>query len=84
MSERELMMGKLAAANSRMEELRLKAEGLCNSIRQDISPALHDKIEEMNIPVSAQMMDELVVVYAELLALGNKIERLERELGHGQ
>ena len=83
MSERTMMLGRLEEAKIRRREMTLKAEGLCTSIRQDISPVLYD-IEEMKIPVSAQMMDELVMVYAELLGLRGKIERLSRELGNGQ
>ena len=83
MSERTLMMGQLAQAEKKQAELRLKAEGLCATIRQDISPVLSD-IEEMDIPRAAQMMDDLVMIHGELLVLQSRIARLNKELGNGQ
>lgn len=82
-AERIMMMGKLAEAQQQRKRLLLKAEGLCSSIRQDISPVLSN-VEDMDIPRASLMMDELMMAYVDILGLNNKIERLNRELGNGQ
>jgi hypothetical protein len=77
--ERAAMRGQLAEAADQRRSLRLKADGLCDSIRAGLNTALAD-VEEINTALVAQQMDELVMTMGELAGLQGKISRLEREL----
>jgi len=77
--ERAAMKGRLAEAVAKLSRLKLKAEGLCGSIRQSLNTAL-TPIEEMELPIIVQLFDELVQTYAEMLGVKTEIERLEKEL----
>lgn len=77
--ERAAMRGKLAEAQDARRRLRLKAEGLCASIRAGLNTALTD-VEETDVAQAAQQMDDLVATMGELAALQGQIARLEREL----
>ncbi len=78
--ERAAMQGKLAEAEKKKKRLVLKAEGLCQSIRQQINTAL-SPVEEIEVALAAQQMDDLVMTFAELAAENGRIARLKKELG---
>ena len=78
--ERAAMKGKLAGLKEKLSQLKLKAEGLCNAIRQGLNPALTD-VEKMEIPQLDVMMDDLVETYGELLVTQGEISKVEKALG---
>jgi len=78
--ERAAMKGRLEEDRASSARLRLKIDGLCQSIRQQLNTAL-TSVDELDVPLAAQMMDDLVAAYAELTALAGRIARLEKELG---
>lgn len=77
--ERAAMKGRLAEAQQERARLIMKGEGLCTAIRQGLNTAL-TPFPDMEIPQTAQQMDELVMAWAELAKVGGDIARLEREL----
>ena len=79
-NERLMMQGKLAGLRNQRTQLQMKGKGLCRSIAPAINPVLLD-IEEMEIALTAQQMDELVMVQAELVSVNSHIRELEKALG---
>ena len=77
--ERAAMKGRLAEAVAKLSRLKLKAEGLCGSIRQSLNTAL-TPVEDIELAIVVQVFDELVMTYAEIAGLQGEIARLEREL----
>lgn len=82
MSERDQMLGRLSVLKQDRHRLRMRMDGLCKTIRAEINHNLVE-VEEMNIPLAAQQMDDLVMAQAELLSANSKIARLKKELGLG-
>ena len=82
MSERLQMQGKLVGLEQDQHRLTMRIDGLCQSIRTLINPALVE-IDDMDIAMAAQQMDELLMAHAERLGVGSKIRRLKMELGRG-
>lgn len=82
MSERLMLEGKLSSLEKELYGLKLKMEGLCRGVRLEINPSLVE-VEEMNIPLAAQQMDDLIMCQAELLSANAKISRLKKDLGRG-
>ena len=78
--ERAAMRGQLAEAEQARGKLRLKIDGLCASIRMQLNTAL-TAVEDLDVPMAAQMMDDLVTAYAELTAISGRIARIEKDLG---
>ena len=72
----------MSVLEQQQHDLRMKIDGLCKSIRTEINPVLTE-IPEMNIPLAAQQMDDLVTAQAELLSISSKIDQLKKELGLG-
>lgn len=77
--EREAMKGRLTGLKDDRRRLRMKAEGLCDGVRQNVNIALRD-VEEIDIAQASCQMDELVATLGELAGLQGQIVRLEREL----
>lgn len=77
--ERAAMKGKLAGLKEKLGQLKLKAEGLCNAIRQGLNTTLIP-VEELEIPQLDVMMDDLVETYGELLVTQGEISKVERAL----
>lgn len=82
MSERLQMQGRLAELRQEAHSLRMKIEAACRTIRGELNTTLVE-IEDLDIPMAAQQMDDLVMAQAELLSVNSKIARLEKELGRG-
>ncbi|MFH1885162.1 MAG: hypothetical protein ABIM40_00570 [Pseudomonadota bacterium] len=78
--ERAAMLGLLAEARKKREELRAKCEWLAQSLRQGLNTALTN-VEDLAMDTVWQQMTELSGSWAELVAVRARIERLERELG---
>jgi len=76
------MKGKLADLEQQDYRLRLKAEGLSDTIRQGLNYNLVP-VSEMEIARTAALMDDLVVTQGEMLAVRLQMDRLKRELGNG-
>jgi hypothetical protein len=77
--ERAAMRGFLAEKTQRAARLRLRIEGTCRAIRQGLNTAL-TAVDDLEIPMIAGQMDELVGAWGELQALRSEIDRLQREL----
>lgn len=75
-----MMQVKLTDMKKTQKHLRMRAVSLCESITPRINPVLNE-VEEMDIAEAATLMDTLVMVQGELLAVGNKISKLEKALG---
>lgn len=77
--ERAAMLGRLAEAKDAEAKARLKCEALCRTIRMELN-AMLKPVDQMDIPGTGEMWDDLAVTYAELLTAKQDRERLEREL----
>lgn len=77
--ERAAMRGKLSEKNERAARLRLRIEGNCRAIRTGLNTAL-TPVDDLDVPIVAEQMDELVVAWGELQTALSDIARLEREL----
>lgn len=77
--ERAAMRGRLEEKKALAARLRLRIEGRCVSIRYGLNVAI-TKVDDLDIPVVAEQMDELVTAWGELQATLSEISRLEREL----
>ena len=77
--ERAAMRGKLEEKKQEAAKLRLRIEGNCRMVRQGLNIALIP-IADMEVPLIAAQMDELVMAWGELQALSMEIARLEKEL----
>ena len=78
-TERAAMRGMLAEKKDLAARLRLRIEGNCRILRQGLNTALVG-VDDMEVPMLAGQMDELVLAWGELQALLGDIARLEREL----
>ncbi|MDA8140388.1 MAG: hypothetical protein M0036_17210 [Desulfobacteraceae bacterium] len=77
--ERAAMRGLLAEKKERSAQLRLRIQGTGSTIRAGLNTALNP-VDDLEIPMLAAQMDELVMAWGELQALLADIARLEREL----
>lgn len=77
--ERAAMRGKLAEAEQRQNQLRLRIESAARVIRQGLNTTLY-VIEALEIPQLDEQWDILKSAWAEYLALTETIKRLKREL----
>ncbi len=73
------MMGLLAEARKRREELRARCEWLVQAMRQGLNTALTD-VEDLAMDAAWQQMTELSGAWAELASVRARIERLVREI----
>lgn len=78
-TERAAMRGKLAEKKEQAAKLILRIEGNCRLIREGLNTALVP-VEELEVPLMAGQMDELVLAWGELQAVRGDIARLEKEL----
>jgi len=81
-SERLQMQGKLGVLEQQAHDLRMKIEAACRTIRGELNTSINE-IDDLDIPLAAQQMDDLVMAQAELLSIKTKISRLKKELGRG-
>lgn len=77
--ERAAMRGRLAEARERESRLTLRIEGQAVALRTGLNTAL-TKIVDLEVPLLAEQMDQLVSAWGELQACRLEIGRLEREL----
>lgn len=77
--ERAAMRGKLAEKSDHAARLRLRIQGNCRAIRTGLNTAL-TPVDDLEVPMIAEQMDELVVAWSELQAALSDISRLEKEL----
>lgn len=77
--ERAAMRGKLSEKTEHAKRLRLRIEGNCRAIRSGLNTAL-TPIDDLEVPMVAEQMDELVAAWGELQTVLLEIERLEKEL----
>ena len=83
MSERLQMQGRRLELKNDLAGLRLKAEGLCTSIRRELNHVLTD-VEEMNIALASEEMDSLITIHIDMLEAKTRIQRIDKELGLGK
>ena len=81
-NERLMMEGQLSGLRNETRSLKLKIEGLCSSLRENLNTAL-TPIEELELPMIIQQTKDLTLTYAELTGKKSRIARLEKELGRG-
>lgn len=79
--ERAAMRGRLAEAEARLNKLELRINGNCNAVRQGLNTALYP-VKDLDVPMIATQMDELVEAWGDYQTTLVEIERLQREL-HG-
>lgn len=77
--ERAAMRGRLEEKKALAGKLRLRIEGNCVAIRQGLNTAL-TPVDDLEVPMAAGQMDELVAAWGELQAVNSEIGRLEKEL----
>lgn len=77
--ERAAMRGRLSEKKDLAAKMRLRIEGNCVAIRQGLNTAL-THVDNLEVPMVAEQMDELVTAWGELQALKLEIARLEKEL----
>ncbi|BBO80182.1 hypothetical protein DSCO28_50540 [Desulfosarcina ovata subsp. sediminis] len=77
--ERAAMRGLLAEKKEAIDRLRLRIRGNCDAIRTGLNTAL-TPVDDLEIPIVAEQMDELVSAWGELQAALSEAARLEREL----
>jgi len=77
--ERAAMKGRLSEKEDHAKRLRLRIEGNCRAIRTGLNCAL-TPVDDLEVPMMAEQMDELVVAWGELQATLMDIERLNKEL----
>lgn len=77
--ERAAMRGVLGEKKNLAEKLKLRIEGNCRAIREGLNTAL-TPVAELEIPLIAGQMDELVSAWGQLQAVRSEIARLEKEL----
>lgn len=78
-ANRQQMKGKLLDLRARKKQLQKKGRGLCNQITPLINPNLNE-LCDMDIAEAASVMDDLVMIQAELLQVNSKIKQLEEAL----
>lgn len=78
--ERAAMRGKLAEAEQRQNQLRLRIESAARVIRQGLNTTLY-VVEALEIPQLDEQWDMLKSAWAECISLEETIKRLKRELG---
>lgn len=81
--ERLQMQGRAAELKSELSGLRLRAEGLCRSVREGLNPVLID-VEAMNIALVSEEMDSLISLHIDMLEARQQLQKIERELGRGR
>ena len=81
-NERLMMEGQLSGLKNETRSLKLKVEGLCGSLRENLNTAL-TPINELDIPMISQQARDLELTYAELQGKESRIARLHKELGRG-
>lgn len=77
--ERAAMRGKLSEKKDRAARLHLRIEGNCRAIRTGLNTAL-TPVDDLDVPVVAEQMDELIAAWGELQAVLSYIARLDRAL----
>ena len=77
--ERAAMRGRLSELKEQAGKLKLRIEGNCRLIREGLNTAL-TPVEEIEVPLLAGQMDELVLAWGQLQAVRGDIARLEKEL----
>lgn len=77
--ERAAIRGRLEEKKALAAKLRLRIEGNCAAVRTGLNTTLIP-VDELEVPMIAEQMDELVTAWGELQAVISEIARLEKEL----
>ena len=77
--ERATMRIKLDEQKERAMKLRRDIDDACRNLRMGLNTAL-TPVEDLQVPLMAQMMDEIVLHWGALQAALSDIARLEEEL----
>ena len=77
--EKTLLRGKLAERKQRLQELRIKADGLIVSLRLILDPYA-DLLELENLEAGLGQMEELVELWREAVKLSEEIKKMEKDL----
>ena len=76
---RAAMRGRQVELEKLQSRLRLKAKGQLKQLALTVNPSLHE-IEDMDIPLAAAIMDDLVMIQAELLRTRTRLHELREAL----
>lgn len=79
MTEREKFMGRLEEAKLQAKSLKLKAEGLRDSVRDHLDP--FEEVFDLKLDVVATQALELAELQIQHKAVSEKIKALEKSLG---
>jgi len=79
MNERAILKGQLAELNQRLQDGEIRQKSLCERIGVSINPVIHEW-RDMPVAEAAALMDDLVLLQAEMLAAFNKTEAIKKEL----
>lgn len=77
--DRAAMRGRLAEQKDRAAGLEMKIDGLCRTLRMGLNTALVPVVD-LEVPLLAGQMDDLVAAWGELHAIRLSVARLEKEL----
>ena len=79
MSERLKYQGRLAEKERRCRELKLRLEGLRDSIRDILDP--FEKVEELKIEIAHSQMADMARTWTELKEMLAEIALIKKTLG---
>lgn len=79
MTERQKFMGRLEEAKLKAKALKLKAEGLRDSVRDHLDP--FEEVFDLKLDVVAAQALELAELQIQHKAVSEKIKALEKSLG---
>jgi hypothetical protein len=79
-TNRAAMLGTKAELKDRIDRLIMQAESCCDSISGTLNHCLAP-VEELEVPKAAAEMDQLVMIYGELIAAREQLRKINRALG---
>ena len=80
MSERQILKGRLFELDAQIKDMTRRMRSLCERVGVCVNPLIHDNLADMPVAEAASLMDDLVVLQAELLAVQSKAEAIKKEL----
>ncbi|MDR3089843.1 MAG: hypothetical protein LBU39_08505 [Desulfobulbaceae bacterium] len=79
MSERRILKGRLFELDARIRDLETRMRMACERLGVSVNPLIHE-LDDMPVAEAATVMDDLVMLQAELLAARGKSAAIKREL----
>jgi len=79
MSERQILKGRLFELDSQIKNVTTRMRSACERIGVCVNPLIYEPAD-MPVAEAASLMDDLVVLQAELLSAQSKAEAIKKEL----